>query len=317
MMHFKTIGDLIHCLELSEADKKDLRIDYKNDFACKVPKHFVQQIQPKHPKDPLLLQVLPRKLENQKAFGFSQDPVGDLNANPTPALLHKYQGRALLMISPRCDIHCRYCFRRHFPYENQIHQRHWQTALKQIADDSSLHEIIFSGGDPMTLSEPQLVAISQKIEAIPHVQTLRIHSRTPIVAPDQAPQKGWLNFCQHSRLKVVLVVHCNHAQELSEHTEKTLIKYRQAGVTLLNQSVLLKDINDCAETLVQLSHALFQQGVLPYYLHQLDKVEGAVHFEVSDAKAVAIMEQLRQQLPGYLVPKLVREVAGHPYKQPV
>lgn len=316
-MHFKSTAELATYLQLSTEDLTTLGIDPSSDFALKVPKHFAQRMNRGNPQDPLLLQVLPRALEKQRVPGFSQDPVGDLKANPTPALLHKYHGRALLMTSPRCDIHCRYCFRRHFPYESQINQRHWQTALQQIAQDSSLQEVILSGGDPMTLSEPQLLHLSQNIEAIGHIHTLRVHSRTPIVAPDKAPQNAWLDFCQSSRLKIVLVVHCNHPQELSEHTAKLLQRYQQAGITLLNQSVLLKDINDQAETLEQLSHALFQQGILPYYLHQLDKVNGAAHFEVSDSKAQILIQHLRQHLPGYLVPKLVREVAGTAYKVPV
>ena len=316
-MHFKSLTEFAKFIALSLEDLATLGGDAESDFALKVPKHFAEKIQKNNPHDPLLLQVLPRKIEKQITVGFTQDPVGDLQANPTPALLHKYHGRALLMTSPRCDIHCRFCFRRHFPYEHQIKQAHWQTALQQVAQDPSLKELILSGGDPMTLSEPQLVHLCQQIEQIETLQTLRIHSRTPIVAPDKAPSHHWLTFCENTRLKVVLVVHCNHPQELSAQTAALFRRYRQAGITLLNQSVLLKNVNDNASTLEQLSHALFQQDILPYYLHQLDKVQGAAHFEVSDEQALSLMQELRQRLPGYLVPKLVREIAGTAYKVPV
>lgn len=289
-------------------------MDSHPSFALKVPKHFAQQIIKGDPKDPLLRQVLPTLDEHLIAPGFSQDPVGDLAANPTPSLIHKYQGRALLVASPRCDIHCRYCFRRHFPYQ-QANPKNWQQALATIEQDTSLSEIILSGGDPLTLTQAKLIEIVKTLEAIPHVQTLRIHSRSPIVAPRDFSQL--LTHCQASRLNKVLVIHCNHANELSKHTHETLNSFKQAGFHLLNQSVLLKGINDQAATLIALSHALFSQGVLPYYLHQLDKVAGASHFEVSDQQAWLLLAEIRNQLPGYLVPKLVKEVAGAPSKMPL
>ncbi|MBO1927169.1 EF-P beta-lysylation protein EpmB [Thiomicrorhabdus sp. 6S2-11] len=288
-----------------------------SEFPYKAPKHFISQIQLADSKDPLLKQILPVEEELRQTEGFSQDPVGDFKKNPQPSLLHKYHGRVLLIASPKCDIHCRYCFRRHFPYEEHTNQRHWQEALNTIAEDNSLHEVILSGGDPMSLSEAAVLKLSQQIEAIAHITTLRIHSRTPVVAPDKAIQNKWLDWAQQSRLNIVIVVHCNHANELSEQTKELFAKYRQAGITLLNQSVLLKGINDSVETLKNLSHKLFAQGILPYYLHQLDKVQGASHFEVSDQQALALHEKLRTKLPGYLVPKLVREISGEPYKTPL
>lgn len=289
----------------------------ESDFPFKAHADFIDRIQIGQPDDPLLKQILPIEAEKQVHPEFTHDPVGDLKANPTPSLIHKYHGRVLLMASPRCDIHCRYCFRRHFPYEAQINQRHWDSALQTIADDKTIHEVILSGGDPFTLSEPALVALIEKIETIEHVQTLRIHTRTPIVAPSKSPIDAFLNWAQQSRLNKVMVVHCNHPHELNNKTEACLNSYRQAGFQLLNQSVLLKGVNDYEETLTKLSHKLFAQGVLPYYLHQLDRVQGAAHFEVALERAQELMEALRRQLPGYLVPKLVQEMAGEPYKTPL
>ena len=290
---------------------------HQSAFRFKAPNHFLEQIDWQDPMDPLLLQVLPLKKEQNFTAGYSEDPVGDFKKNPSPSLIHKYKGRVLLIASPKCDIHCRYCFRRHFPYEAHANQRHWQTALNKIAEDKTIKEVILSGGDPMSMNEPTLLKLCQQIEDIAHIQTLRIHSRTPIVAPSKAPQNEWLQWNEHSRLSRVLVVHCNHANELSSETAELMKKYRQAGITLLNQSVLLKDINDCPKRLIDLSHALFQQGILPYYLHQLDKVEGAAHFEVNEEKAQHIITQIRAELPGYLVPKLVREISEEPNKTPL
>jgi len=307
------LKSLCHTLNL-EPNSLNL---HESDFRFKAHADFIAQIEPSNPKDPLLKQILPIQLETQLHPDYKNDPVGDLQKNPTPSLIHKYHGRVLLMASPKCDIHCRYCFRRHFPYEQQINQRHWQTALDIIQADNSIHEVILSGGDPFSLSEAALVNLIEKIEAIKHIQTLRIHSRTPIVAPSKSPQTAFLDWAKASRLNKVMVVHCNHANELSTKTAGLLTLYRNVGFHLLNQSVLLNGVNDCADSLANLSHALFKQGVLPYYLHQLDKVQGASHFEVEDDIALALHETLRKTLPGYLVPKLVREIAGEPYKTPL
>lgn len=310
----KPLNHLCKTLKLSVNE-----IDYIEDkqFPLKVPQDFLEQITAGDLNDPLLKQILPVTAEQAVSVGFSKDPVGDLLKNPSPALIHKYHGRVLLIASPKCDIHCRYCFRRHFPYQEQTNQRHWQQALQTIAQDPTIHEVILSGGDPMSLTENTLLGLIQDIEKIQHINTLRIHSRTPIVAPSKAPQNSLLDWAEDSRLNKVLVVHCNHKNELSDKTAILLEKYRKSSFTLLNQSVLLKDINDTNEDLVDLSHALFNQGVLPYYLHQLDKVQGAQHFEVTDSKALELVKQIRQQLPGYLVPTLVREIAGQPNKTPI
>lgn len=309
----KTTDSLCQQLNL---DPKTLNVQ-ESPFRFKAHADFIEQIEVGNPNDPLLKQILPIQLETKFHPDYHDDPVGDLQKNPTPSLIHKYQGRVLLMASPKCDIHCRYCFRRHFPYEQQINQRHWQIALETIQADSSIHEVILSGGDPFSLSEVALVNLIEQIEAIAHIQTLRIHTRTPIVAPSKAPQNALLEWAKQSRLNKVMVVHCNHANELSAKTAGLLKLYKERGFHLLNQSVLLKDVNDSSDTLAELSHALLKQGVLPYYLHQLDKVQGASHFEVTDDIALQIHETLRKTLPGYLVPKLVREIAGEPYKTPL
>ncbi|MBO1923714.1 EF-P beta-lysylation protein EpmB [Thiomicrorhabdus sp. 6S3-12] len=309
-----TAQSLITDLGLQDALQQELT---ESAFAFKAPRHFIAQIKTADAEDPLLKQVLPLQAENHSPEGYQTDPVGDHLKNPQPSLIHKYHGRVLLIASPKCDIHCRYCFRRHFPYENHANQRHWQKALETISADPTLHEVILSGGDPMSLSENALLKLCRQIEAIEQISTLRVHSRTPVVAPDKAAQNQWLAWTRETRLNVVMVVHSNHANELSEETAELFRSYREAGMTLLNQSVLLKGVNDSIEVLEALSHKLFAQGILPYYLHQLDKVNGASHFEVEDRLALNLHEQLRQRLPGYLVPKLVREIAGEPYKTPL
>jgi len=290
-------------------------LKYDNDpsiedggFPFKVPQHFKNRIDSNDPNDPLLKQVLPSPEEQVHTVGFKEDPVADLDNNPIPSLIHKYHGRVLLIASPKCDIHCRYCFRRHFPYEAQVNQRLWAKAIDYIQKESSIHEVILSGGDPMALNEASLMTLIDKIAVIDHVKTLRIHSRTPVAAPDKAPQNLFLDWVKTTRLKVVLVIHCNHANELSDNTRALFQLYKQAGVTLLNQSVLLNGVNDDVNTLEKLSHQLFEQGVLPYYLNQLDRVQGSAHFEVKDKLALEIHQQLKQKLPGYLVPKLVKDV---------
>ncbi|WP_024850497.1 EF-P beta-lysylation protein EpmB [Hydrogenovibrio kuenenii] len=313
-MIIQRLDELAEVIEVPLATLNQHYLD--TNFKLKVPVHFARQIEKGNLNDPLLRQILPSIDEAKSVKGFSQDPVGDLNANPIDSLLHKYQGRALLITSPQCDIHCRYCFRRHFPYE-QAKKRHWQTALEHLASDNSIHEIILSGGDPLTLSETGLLELLRQLEQIPHIETLRIHSRTPVVAPERALKLDWLAALKASRFNVVLVVHCNHPNELSDETKTLFEQYRRADVTLLNQSVLLKGINDSAPILKALSKKLFSQGILPYYCHLLDRVEGASHFEVDDTPAWQIFETLRKELPGYLVPKLVREIAGEPYKTPI
>jgi len=285
-------------------------------FSLRVPAAWLSRIEAGKLDDPLLRQILPSAEELQQSTDFSTDPVGDSNARPCPGLLHKYQGRVLLIASGTCAIHCRYCFRRHYPYADDNLLTQLPTALKYIQADPSIHEVILSGGDPLSLSNARLTSLIQQIQSIPHVKRLRIHSRTPIALPERIDD-GFIKLLNNIKLQIVMVVHCNHSNELDDAVLEALGALRQTGLTLLNQSVLLKGVNDDVDSLAQLSEQLFLAGVLAYYLHQLDKVEGAQHFEVSDKDAIALHDALRQRLPGYLLPELVREQSGARSKIPL
>ncbi len=288
------------------------------DFPLRVPEHFVSLMEAGNLEDPLLLQVLPQAAEALVVPGFGRDPVGEQGGEEgIPGLLHKYHSRVLLVVTAACAIHCRYCFRRHFPYaEHRQDRAGWQRALDYIAADRSITEVILSGGDPLVANDVVLAELVANIAAIPHVQTLRIHTRLPVVLPDRIDERclAWLS---RDNLTVVMVIHSNHPRELSPELAAAMAAVRDAGVTLLNQSVLLKGVNDSLEVLVELSEKLFQMQVLPYYLHLLDRVHGAAHFEVEEAEARQLHHSLQGRLAGYLVPKLVREVAGAPSKLPV
>jgi EF-P beta-lysylation protein EpmB len=241
------------------------------------------------------------------------DPVGDLAARAAPGLLHKYRGRALLAMTGACAVHCRYCFRRHFPYADESAVRDPAPALEHIARDAGIHEVILSGGDPLTLSDRRLADLVRSLATIPHLRRLRVHTRLPVVLPTRVTD-ACLAALTQTRLPCVVVVHANHANEIDEAVGAAFANMRAAGITLLNQSVLLRGVNDDADALAHLSEALFEAGALPYYLHALDKVAGAAHFEVGESRALAVMDALRVRLPGYLVPRLVREQAGAPFK---
>lgn len=286
-------------------------------FPLRVPRGFVARMRKGDPNDPLLRQVLPLAAELEPAPGFGADPVGDGAAQAAPGVLHKYHGRALLIVTGACAIHCRYCFRRAFPYA-QAHAGidAWRPALAYLAHDASLREVILSGGDPLALSDRRLGGLLAELDRIPHLERLRIHSRQPIVLPERVDD-GLLELIARSRLQPVLVVHANHPQELDHAVRAGLLRLATAGVTLFNQAVLLRGVNDSATTLAELSESLFAVRVIPYYLHLLDRVHGAAHFEVKEGEASAIMQKLRRRLPGYLVPRLVREQAGAPAKMPV
>lgn len=270
-----------------------------------------------NPQDPLLLQVLPLDAEFINTEGYNFDPVGDQQASPHPGLLHKYQGRVLIVVTGACAIHCRYCFRRHFPYsEHHIDNTQWQQNLSYIQADDSIHEVILSGGDPLSLSDERLQSMVNDLASIQHIKRLRIHTRLPIMVP-QRVTSSLLDTLIGNRLYPVVVVHINHANEIDSDVSLALNRMKNAGITLLNQSVLLKNINNNIQTLSQLSESLMQNGVLPYYLHQLDKVQGAAHFAVGPFESRMILKGLRDQLPGYLVPKLVQETKGASAKLPV
>ncbi len=285
-------------------------------FPLRVPHSYLERIEKANPRDPLLLQILPLHAELSKTTaGFSTDPVGDLDANPVPGLIHKYQGRVLLITTGACAIHCRYCFRRHFPYgEDSSTPRHQQQIIDYIQADKSIEEVILSGGDPLSLSNARLQVLGDALSTIPHLKRLRIHTRLPLILPERI-NTGFLTWLQSLRLQAIMVIHCNHAQEINPMIHQTLRKLAGTGLTLLNQTVLLRGINDNIDELKALSERLFDAGVLPYYLHQLDRVSGAQHFEVPDEEAKTLAQALSHKLPGYLVPKLVREASGQAAKQ--
>ncbi len=290
--------------------------DARRLFALRVPRAFAQRMRKGDPRDPLLLQVITDRQEFIDAPGYSTDPL-DEQSSVVPGLLHKYSNRALLLVKGGCAVNCRYCFRRHFPYQdNQGNKRNWQRALDYIRAHAELDEIIFSGGDPLMAKDHELDWLIGELEAIPHLKRLRIHSRLPVVIPARITE----DLCQRlarSRLQILLVTHINHAQEIDDALRHGVAMLKRAGVTMLNQSVLLRGVNDDASALAALSNALFDAGILPYYLHVLDKVQGAAHFYVPDDEARAIMRQLLTLVSGYLVPKLAREIGGEPSKTPL
>lgn len=286
-------------------------------FPLRVPLGFAARMRRGDPHDPLLRQVLPLGDELTATSGFVSDPVGDMASRVAPGVLHKYQGRALLIATGACGVHCRYCFRRHFPYGDETASfQQWRAALTALRADDSIREVILSGGDPLTLSERRLRELTDALQTIPHIVRLRIHTRQPVVLPERV-DAGLLTWLDSIRLQKVMVLHVNHAQEIDAQVQDVCAALRQANVTLLNQAVLLRGVNDTSAALAALSERLFAAGVLPYYLHLLDQVQGAAHFVVDAAQAAALMRELLTLLPGYLVPKLVRELAGHASKTPV
>ena len=281
------------------------------DFPLKVPRAFVLRMRPGDPRDPLLLQVLSSAREMIEVPGYTRDPVGEYGtAIARRGIIHKYHGRALLIVSGGCAVHCRYCFRRHFPYnENQNSRAQWREALDYIRDDDSLEEVILSGGDPLVATDAQLRELVEQIAAIAHVQRLRIHSRLPVVIPARVTDT-LLDAITHTNLQTIMVIHCNHAREIDEPVAAALAALRRRDIITLNQAVLLSGVNDSVESQLALSQRLFATGTLPYYLHLLDKVRGAAHFDVTEGTARMLMAELSARLPGYMVPKLVREIAG-------
>lgn len=283
-------------------------------FPLKVPRGFLSRIEKGNAMDPLLQQILPIGAELSSLENYTKDPLQEIVANPVPGLLHKYQGRVLLTTTGACSIHCRYCFRRHFPYaDNNPGTSGWHEALRYIANDPSIHEVILSGGDPLTMSDHLLGLFSQQLEKIPHVKRLRIHTRMPVILPERITPSfiAWIN---DVKLDCIIVLHTNHPNEIDDSVIAALQPLRKTGIPLLNQAVLLKGINDNVQTLIDLSEALFHAGILPYYLHVLDKVEGAAHFDLPLDSAQHIHGELTKHLSGYLVPKLVKEEPGAPAK---
>jgi EF-P beta-lysylation protein EpmB len=313
---FTQVDELLEFLELDRAQIPDLD-DRPESFGLRVPRTFAERMRPGDPDDPLLRQVLPLAAERQPVAGYVADPVGDASAERAPGLLVKYAGRALLMVTGACAIHCRYCFRRHFPYQDLGPSRaRLDRALDEIARDPSLTEVVLSGGDPLMLDDDRLDALIQDLEHITHLRRLRLHSRIPVASPSRLTARLAARLTR-GRFASTLVIHANHPGELDEAVRAALLDWRAAGVTLLNQSVLLHGVNDRIEILVELSERLFACGVLPYYLHGLDPVAGSAHFQVDDAEARGLLDGVRARLPGYLVPRLVREIPGDHSKRPL
>ena len=308
-------NDPVALLEFLELNPVDFSQDIlaRKLFALRVPKSFAEKMEKGNRYDPLFLQAMASADEFLQAEGFVKDPLEEQHS-PAPNILHKYQNRLLFMIKNSCAINCRYCFRRHFPYDEvKSGKQIWQQGLDYIAAHKEIEEVIFSGGDPLMAKDAELDWLITQLEQIPHIQTLRIHSRLPVVIPNRITE----TLCQRllqSRLHIVLVTHINHANEIDEIFAQKMQMLKQANVVLLNQAVLLKGVNNQAECLKQLSHKLFSIGILPYYLHLLDRVEGASHFFIEDAEALTIYRELQKITSGYLVPKLAREIGGEPNK---
>lgn len=291
--------------------------DAAKGFSLRVPRSYVARMRHGDHRDPLLLQVLPQAAELEEVSGYGLDPVGDLGSRAAPGLLRKYRGRALLVATGACAVHCRYCFRRHFPYADESALPHgWRPAVDQLRTDPSITEVILSGGDPWSLSDRRLQQLTDTLQSVPHIRRLRIHTRYPIVLPERI-DAGLLRWLSELPLQKVVVIHANHANEIDGDVQRACRDLAAAGATLLNQSVLLAGVNDSANTLAQLSETLFAAGVLPYYLHVLDKVSGASHFDIDEQLTIAIHEELAARLPGYLVPRLVREIPGASGKTPI
>ncbi len=308
--------ELCHVLGLPEELAQQAKTAHAA-FRLLAPRAYVARIRPGDPGDPLLRQILPLGEEMTPQPGFVRDPVGDAGATLASGLLQKYHGRALLVTTGACAVHCRYCFRRHYPYSTVPKGiEAWNEALQIIESDPTIKEVLLSGGDPLMLVDSALSDLVKRIDNIPHVERIRIHTRLPVMIPARVTE-GLLRLFSACTSRIVFVVHVNHPNEMDSSVADSFSKLRKSGITLLNQSVLLDRVNDDADTLVDLSEKLFRTGVLPYYLHQLDSVAGASHFAVSLEQGKWLLSELRRRLPGYLVPCFVAELSGEPYKTPL
>jgi EF-P beta-lysylation protein EpmB len=310
---FREPAALLAALGLT-AEKCGLAPGVAPTFPLRVPRGFVARMRRGDPRDPLLLQVLPAAAEAVPAAGFVSDPVGDLASARTPGLLQKYPRRALLITTGACAVHCRYCFRREYPYgDHSAAAGNLEMAIRDIAGDPSLEEIILSGGDPLVLAEHRLESVLNALDELPHVRRIRLHTRVPVVLPERVDAR-LLGFLGGLRTRIVVVIHANHGREIDQSVAAALRALSAATGPVLNQSVLLRGVNDTPGAIIELSHALFEAGVMPYYVHQMDPVAGAAHFTVPDPEALRLMSAATKALPGYLVPKLVRETPGAPSK---
>ncbi|MES2204796.1 MAG: EF-P beta-lysylation protein EpmB [Pseudomonadota bacterium] len=312
---FKKIDDLLSHLNLSR--EAVAALDQDSSFPLRVPRAFADRIEKGNPSDPLLKQILPLSQELDAVVGFIKDPLAENDSNPLPGLLHKYTSRVLLTLSGACAVHCRYCFRRHFPYnENNPGTKGWEPVFEYLMNHPEVKEVILSGGDPLSVDDSLLENFMQRLENISSIKYLRIHTRLPVVIPARVTE-NLLKILKTSRFRITMVLHSNHANEWDASLELPMQQLKEAGVTLLNQAVLLKDVNDSLSAQVELSYRLYDIGILPYYLHLLDKVSGAAHFDIDKPIAVQLMRDMIATLPGYLVPKLVYEAPHRKSKTPV
>ena len=289
----------------------------ERDFPTFAPLEYISRIRPGDAEDPLLRQILPVTDEQTEKSGFGADPVGDLNSLVSPGVLHKYEGRALILTTAACGIHCRYCFRREFPYrEAGSRQNDWLPSIEYIEQHPDIEEVILSGGDPLTTSDEKFQELMSALEKIHHLKRLRIHSRMPVVIPQRVTGQ-LLDMLSSSRLATWMVIHANHPHELSDSVLSGMGAMIDAGIPVLNQSVLLRGVNDRSETLIELCRLLVNHRIQPYYLHQLDRVRGATHFEVPIETGMKIIEDLRSELPGFAVPQYVVEKPGEKSKSPI
>ncbi|MFK7766127.1 MAG: EF-P beta-lysylation protein EpmB [Mariniblastus sp.] len=312
----RDIDSLKQRLKLPLGDEKSITgsANAAGQFPVFVPLPLLVRMEPGNPNDPLLRQVLPTAEEEESPAHYSIDPLAESGATLQPGLLQKYDGRVLMIATGACAVHCRYCFRRHFPYqESPSSPSQWAPAIEQIANDDSIEEVILSGGDPLTLVDSQLSRLVEQLNSIPHLKRLRVHTRLPIMIPQRVTAE-LLEIFTRSPLHSIVVIHCNHANEIDECVAESIAKLSNAGVTMLNQTVLLRGINDNGPTLIELSKRLLDCRVLPYYLHQLDPVIGVSHFEVTRERGEELIAQMRAALPGYAVPRYVKELAGEANK---
>lgn len=313
----ESFRDLEELLKYCEIDSVPDRINASDQFSIRVTRYFASLIEKGNAQDPLLLQVLPDARELELVDGYSKDAVGDRRAMPVPGLIHKYHGRVLLTLTGACAIHCRYCFRRHFPYSESGVDYHISGQVMQyLSENPQVSEVILSGGDPLMVSDQKLAKVIANLNLIPHIRTLRIHSRLLSVLPERI-NETLIEVLQQFRGQLVFVTHINHPNEISAINQAVFLLLSQLGYKVFNQSVLLRGVNDCPQILAELSNKLFQSNIIPYYLHRLDKVQGAAHFDVSPRESCEIYTRLRKVLPGYLLPVMVEEIAGQSSKTPV
>ncbi len=313
----RTPEDLLATLDLTESDVPEEISGQNSGFPMLVPRSFVRRMKEGDPHDPLLRQVLPVMDERETVAGFVRDAVGDQASRAAPGLLHKYRGRALLVAAGSCAIHCRYCFRREYPYGQEPRAMHeWDDAIHKLSQDASISEVILSGGDPLMLPDNRLAQLVRRIDAIDHICRIRFHTRLPVVLPSRITSE-FRSLCNGLRSQPIMVIHANHTNEVASDCQDTLREMVSWRMPVLNQSVLLRGINDTADAQINLSQALIDIGVMPYYLHQLDRVKGTAHFEVSIETARHIIQTMRTKLPGYAVPQLVQEIPGELSKTPL